>query len=82
MKHETNLYPLPGFCERLKEAREKAGLSQNELGKRVDSTRDTVRSYERGYRIPTLTIIAKIAAVLNVSLDWLAFGKEKETNDS
>lgn len=66
-----------GFCERLKQAREAAGLSQKKLGEKVNIARETVRSYENGYKQPTLTIISKIAVVLNVSLDWLAYGKEK-----
>ena len=77
MKHEANRYPLTGFCDRLKQAREEAGLSKKELGRQVNISRHTVISYENGDNTPTLTIIAKIAVVLKVSLDWLAYGKEK-----
>jgi transcriptional regulator with XRE-family HTH domain len=77
VKHEANGYPLAGFCERLKEARTKAGLSQKELGDKVNIARRTISYYETGYKLPTFTIISKIAAVLKVSLDWLAYGKEK-----
>lgn len=76
MKHEPNRYPLIGFSERLKQARHDRGLSQRELGNRVKISRESIRGYESGYLSPHLTIAAKLAAELSVSLDWLAYGRE------
>lgn len=77
MKHEANRYPLAGFCERLKKARTDAKLSQKELADKINVARESISCYENGTKIPTFTIISKIAVVLKVSLDWLAYGKEK-----
>ena len=74
MKYQNNLYPPPGFCERLRLARKNKGYSRRELGEKVNINPETVRSYERGHRIPTLTIIANIAVALDVTLDWLTWG--------
>ena len=77
MKHEANRYPPYGFADRLKKAREDKKIGKGELADRVHISRETVKSYENGDNAPTLTIIAKIAVVLEVSLDWLAYGKDK-----
>ena len=77
MKHEGNRYPIEGFCERLKDARHNAGLSQRELSEKVNISRESVKAYEGGWQIPTFTIVVKMAATLKVSLDYLAFGRDK-----
>lgn len=58
------------FGRRLKEARERAGVSQRQLGFRIGlensgaSTR--INRYERGTRAPAFGIVRNIAAELNV----------------
>jgi len=58
--------------EVMKARRAELGLSQAELGERVGVDKRQVRRYEAGETQPTLAVAAKIAQVLEVSLDELA----------
>ena len=58
--------------KRLAATRKEKGLSQGELADKVDSTSITIGRYERDEVKPPLEAAAKIAAVLGVSLDYLA----------
>lgn len=40
------------FAEQIKEAREKAGLTQQEAADRAGVTKSAIEKYERGVRIP------------------------------
>ena len=65
---------------RLKEAREKAGLTQKALAEKSSVSKQAISNYERD-RIPTLESLVAIAETLNVSVDWL-LGKEQEKPQS
>lgn len=67
---------LTTFAQRMKQAREKKGLKQNELAKAVGVTPTTISAYEKSDtdgngKKPTLENAQAIAEVLGVSLDWL-----------
>ncbi len=64
------------FPERLKQAREKKGLSLRELRVRVRVSQSAMSHYANGVTLPTLDIAMKIAQELDVSVDWLC-GNEK-----
>ena len=70
------IYGLP---ERLRELREKYGISQSDVAKRLNVTSSIISSYERGERTPSLPIIIKISYIYNCSLDYLL---GKNNNDS
>ena len=55
----------------LKQIREKAGLSQAELGNMVGLKQTSISQYESGARKPNLPMAKKIADTLNISLDEL-----------
>jgi transcriptional regulator with XRE-family HTH domain len=58
---------------RLKQCRELAGLSQNELSKRADVPRPTISDLESGKQVGlTLENARKLARALGVTLDFLA----------
>ncbi|WP_302173046.1 helix-turn-helix domain-containing protein [Megasphaera elsdenii] len=57
--------------ERIKEYRLKRGFTQSDLAKQADITRIALGNYERGERIPTIDIFARIAMSLNASIDEL-----------
>lgn len=61
------------FSKRLKEARQKAGLTQAELAKMADTTPATVSAYENTGNIKkaSLDLVINLAKALNVSLDWI-----------
>lgn len=48
----------------IKEAREKAGLTQEQLGKAIGVTGVAIMRYEKGQRNPSSKVIGKIASVL------------------
>lgn len=57
--------------ERIKEYRVARGLTQSDLANKANITRIALGNYERGQRIPTIDIFARIAMALNVSIDEL-----------
>ena len=57
--------------ERIKEYRLKRGFTQSDLAKQANITRIALGNYERGERIPTIDIFARIAMSLNASIDKL-----------
>lgn len=61
----------------IKNKREAAGLSQEELARVSAVSRVSIARYESGKREPTLTIAAKLAAALNCSVDDLVERKEE-----
>lgn len=62
------------FHERLKKAREEAGLSITQAAKNAKYARETWRSWENNKRSPTLKNIDDLAQVLGRDRCWLAFG--------
>lgn len=59
------------FGLRIKELRKKRNMSQQELGRRIDRSKSVVCSYENNTKIPPLNVLTDIAAIFNVSLDYL-----------
>lgn len=67
-----NMEFTPEFGARVAEARQRAGISQETLGHRVGLTRPQVWLIERGRIDPRFSMVAKIAAVLKVTVAQLA----------
>lgn len=65
------------ISERLKEIREKRGLSKKELALKIGVSPSTITRYEKDGRIPKLTILQKISEALNVPINYL-IGKEED----
>ena len=59
------------FGERLKSAREKAGLSRKELGDKCGISTNAIHYYENAQREPNLTGLKRLTETLNVSVDSL-----------
>lgn len=59
------------FGEKLKEARQKAGLSQEELSKRMCVSRSAVAKWETDKGLPDVDNLKAIAKLLDVSVDYL-----------
>ena len=57
--------------KKIKEERIKLGLTQEELGEKIDSTGAYVGQIERGERNASMNKIIIIAEKLNVSIDYL-----------
>jgi putative transcriptional regulator len=54
---------------RIKEFREKRGITQEALAKKVDVTRQTILFLEKGKYNPSLRLAYKIARQLNVKIE-------------
>lgn len=67
--------------DRIKEARELAGLTQEDLGKRLGVTGVAVMRYEKGLRQPRLEQLQAIADALGVDINWLVNGQTLEQRD-
>lgn len=78
---------MPDLAKRIREARERKGLTQQELADYFGYKPQTVSAWERGPtnkqkpNAPNPPTLAKIAAITNVSLKWLLTGVE-ENNPS
>lgn len=59
------------LSKRLKELRISNGLTQRELGERVNVTKVSICCYENGTRVPTLETLTKLGKVLNADVDYL-----------
>lgn len=62
------------FGHRMKEARKEQGMTQDELGTAVGTTKGVIGKYERDEISPTLDVAIKIANALGRSLDYLGRG--------
>lgn len=59
------------FGKRLLEARKNKKLSQEELAGQLGTKGPAIGRYERDEMKPSIDVAAKIASILDVSLDWL-----------
>ncbi len=64
------------FAVTLRLARERAGLTQRELGKRAGVNYSQVSRYEQGAALPRPGMLIKLAEVLGVSPDYLREGED------
>lgn len=62
------------FCERLKQARIKAKMSQAELSGKIDRPQVRISSYETGKTTPDAETLAAICKVTGADANWLLFG--------
>ena len=62
----------------IQDFREQLGLSQQELGERINVTRQTVAAWEKGEREPTVLQLAHIARELHVPLSALLSAVQEE----
>ena len=57
--------------KRIRESRQRAGLTQTELGVAVDRTGSHITKVETGHSGLPWAVLARVARVLHVSADWL-----------
>ena len=67
------------YIKRLKECREKLGISKQEAAKRIGISQPAYLRYESGERKPSLQTTKEIAKVLNTSVDYL-IGESDDNN--
>lgn len=57
--------------ERIRKARKQKGLTQPQLGDKVNVSSQVVSNWERGYTTPDSDDITRVAKVLGISTDYL-----------
>lgn len=77
-KVEPSQMTNDSIASRLREARERAGMSQASVGAALDPAKplQAVSRYERGGAVPNIGTVKQLATVLNVEPCWLAWGVE------
>lgn len=73
---ETQSNETMTIAENLREARKKAGLTQEQVWKAADISESSYKGYEKGERPPPGDKIATLAKVLGVSTDALLLSEE------
>lgn len=56
---------------RIKELRQAQGLTQEELGKKLNVQKSAISKYEKGIVIPNGDVLKRLSAIFNVSTDYL-----------
>ena len=59
------------FGEKLKQARNDAGLKQSELAKILGVTRSCVNAWEMGISVPSTQYVVELASLFHISTDFL-----------
>ena len=59
------------ICDTIKELRERAGLSQSALAKKIGVTSAVVNAWEMGLSIPTTQYVAELTQLFHVSADYM-----------
>lgn len=67
--------------KRIRELREARGLTQEQLAHEVGVTVKAVYMWEHGTRMPQLRIAARVADILNTTIDALAGRGQAETEE-
>ena len=67
--------------DRIAQLRKGKGLSQTELAKQINASREAIGKYERNEAIPSVETAKKIADVFNVTIDYLVDEKATPTFD-
>ena len=67
--------------QRIKELRERSGLTQTELAKKMGVTRSSVNGWEMGVSIPSIMKLVELAMFFHVSTDYLLGMENKNRLD-
>lgn len=73
-----NLILPTKFGERLKQLREEANLTMEQLAVSLGTKKQTISRYEKNQREPEYATLIKIAQFFNVSTDYLLGLKDKK----
>lgn len=68
--------------ERLKQLREKAGFSQEQLAEQLHVTRQAISKWELGKAEPSIDVLLQLASIYDVTLDYLIKGQELYTPET
>ena len=79
IRYKMIIFDEEGFCVsyRFREAREKAGLSAAEVGRRIGVSQPAVTQWETGAKVPSVEMLCKLADLYCVSTDYL-LGRDEQ----
>lgn len=69
------------FARKLRESREKCGLSMEKMAFAAGSNIRRLRSYEEGKMFPSMQKTRTLARILGVSVDWLLSEDEEDVKE-
>ncbi|MCL2636781.1 MAG: helix-turn-helix domain-containing protein [Oscillospiraceae bacterium] len=70
-----------GMAEKIRTLRLQKGLTQTEIAKRLNITKNSVNVWETGACAPSLINLARLAQIFGVSTDYLLGVNERVTVD-
>lgn len=62
---------MASISQRLKDARIKSGMTQDEAAEKMGIHKNSLINYEKGRRVPNARMIATFAEIYGVDSDWL-----------
>lgn len=65
--------------ERIKDIRDKNGLTQEELARKMSITRSSVNAWEMGISMPSPENLVRLSEIFNVSTDYILGVDNRET---
>lgn len=71
-----------GFADRLSKSMKTKNINNTKLAEMIGMERKAVSMWVNGYSMPNSLILARMCKVLNVSADYLLFGKRGEVSGS
>ena len=69
------------FSDNLRKARKRLHKSQAALSGETGVSVTSICKYERGVMLPTVVTAAELAKALNVTMEFLVYGKEAKQNE-
>lgn len=70
------------FGEKLKRIREEKGMSQDELGALLGTSKQVISRYETGQRTPKITTAKEYASILGIPLNYLIDDSSSSVSDN
>ena len=67
------------FCTRVKELREKAGLSMDQMAKQLGVTKSRINMWENNGTVPRMNVLVELAKFFSVTTDYL-LGNDEAKN--
>ena len=78
MEQKRKLYDKNGVGDRIRSWRQSLGISRTKIAEQIGKAEKYYADIERGYCSMSLETMIQIASCLEISMDYLVFGKEQE----
>ncbi|MEK3821486.1 helix-turn-helix transcriptional regulator [Cytobacillus sp. FSL W8-0315] len=71
---------MSSFGNRIRKLREKSGINQKDMAKKLELSNVQLSRYESDERRPDFETLKKISEIFDVSIDYLITGNEKNSS--